>query len=133
MIESADKTEDVPFVISYDYDDAPMTPDVIAATQGLACEVLCFAGASKTKIEAVNADIDRVGGWDVLLVISDDMFCRRKGWDSLIIQNMNTHFPDTDGSLWFYDGSQRKINTIPCLGRKYFYRFCTDNKNETNT
>lgn len=122
-IENATHPENVTFIVSYDHDDATMTPAVIAQTQGLRCEVRCYAGNSKTKIEAVNIDIDRMMGWDVVLVVSDDMFCRRKGWDEIIVHKMNKFFPDTDGSLWFFDGSQNKINTIPCFGWKYYQRF----------
>ncbi len=123
-IESATNPQDVTFVISYDHDDESMTPPILAGTQGQACEVRLYKGASKTKIEAVNADIDRVIGWDILLVISDDMFCRRKGWDELVVKKMNEHFPDTDGALWFHDGTkQRAICTLSCMGWKFYKRF----------
>jgi len=121
-IENAKKPGDVTFLVSYDHDDETMTPPILAATQGLACKVRLFRGASKTKIQAINANVSEMMGWDVVLVVSDDFFCRRKGWDTFISEKMEQHFPDTDGSLWIYDGSQRKINTLPCLGHKYYRR-----------
>ena len=115
--------QDVCFVVSYDSDDETMTPPILHATQGLASEVHLYKGASKTKIEAINANIDQMLGWNILLVISDDMFCRRRGWDEFVIRKMKEYFPDTDGSLWFYDGSQRKINTLPCIGIRMYAKF----------
>lgn len=123
-IENVTKPEDVSFLVSYDHDDESMTPPVLAATQGLRCEVRLYKGASKTKIEAVNADISDVMGWNILVVISDDMFCRRKGWDEIIRKKMTEHFPDTDGALWFHDGTkQRSICTLSCMGLKFYQRF----------
>jgi hypothetical protein len=121
-IEAATNPRDITFLVSYDHDDDTMTPPILAATQGQACEVRLFRGASKSKIEAINANVGEILGWDILLVISDDFFCRRKGWDDFVRQKMTQHFPDTDGSLWIYDGSQKKINTLPCLGWKYYQR-----------
>lgn len=111
-------------MVSYDHDDESMTAPILAATQELACEVRLYRGASKTKIEAVNASINELAGWDILIIISDDMFCRRKGWDELVVQKMTYHFPDTDGALWFHDGSkQREICTLSCMGWKMYQRF----------
>lgn len=122
-IENATHPENVTFIVSYDHDDATMTPAVIAQTQGLRCEVRCYAGNSRTKIEAVNADIYRMMGWDAVLVVSDDMFCRRKGWDELIEKKMNEFHPDGDGALWFHDGTkQRVICTLSCMTWKMYSR-----------
>ena len=123
-IENAAKPKDVTFLVSYDHDDASMTAPVLAGTQGQACEVKLYRGNSKTKIEAVNASIGEIAGWDVLLVVSDDMFCRKNGWDEVIREKMTEHFPDTDGALWFHDGTkQRDICTLSCMGKKFYDRF----------
>lgn len=123
-IENATSPKDVTFVVSYDYDDATMTPEIIAQTQGLACEVRCYAGNSKTKVEAVNADMGRLLGWDAVLVVSDDMFCVRKGWDDFIRQKMAEFHPDGDGALWIHDDTkQRLICTLSCMTWKFYKRF----------
>lgn len=123
-IENATNPKEITFIVSYDHDDESMTSPILAATQGLACEVRLYRGNSKTKIEAVNANIGEMSGWDVLLVVSDDMFCRRKGWDDIIRQKMNEYFPDTDGALWFHDATKQKdICTLSCLGNKFYDRF----------
>lgn len=36
----------------------------------------------------------------------------------MVREKMLLHFPDMDGALWFFDGAQRKINTLECVGRK---------------
>ena len=81
-----------------------------------------FYGNSKSKIEAVNADMDKVGDWDVLLLASDDMIPQVKNYDEIIIQKMNEFFPDTDGVLWFNDGNRKDLNTLCILGKKYYNR-----------
>lgn len=120
----ATAASEVGFLVSYDDDDETMSADVFARAHALVPNLVTVRGNSKTKIEACNADIAKwTLPWDVVLLISDDMFCRRMGWDVLVRQHMFAKFPDTDGSLWFYDGSQREINTLACLGRKYYERF----------
>lgn len=110
-------------LVSYDADDATMTPEVIAAAEKLHPACVCVKGNSKTKIEACNADLNEYGGdWNVCLLCSDDMWVRRRGWDDAIRQNMQKYFPDTDGALWHFDQAQRKINTLECVGRKYYER-----------
>ncbi len=122
-IEAADDPKNVTFLVSYDHDDDTMTPAILAGTQGLGSEVRLYRGASKNKIEAINSNVNEIMGWEIVIVISDDFFVRRKGWDTFVRQKMTEHFPDTDGSLWIYDGSQKKINTLPCLGWRYYQRF----------
>lgn len=123
-LQQADDLSRIAVLVSYDADDATMTDAVIAEAEGLHPALLAVRGNSKTKIEACNADLPEYGGaWDVVLLISDDMWCVRQGWDTLIRANMMRYFPDTDGSLWFYDGAQNKINTLTCYGRKYYERF----------
>lgn len=109
----------IAFLVSYDADDATMTPEVIAQAEAIHPSVVCVKGNSKTKIEACNADLPEYGGdWQVVLLISDDMVCRREAWDDMIRKNMERYFPHTDGALWHWDASQKKINTLECVGRK---------------
>lgn len=80
-------------------------------------------GVSNSKVHAVNRDMPS-NDWDILLLSSDDMFPQVKGYDQIIIDEFEKHFPDTDGCIWFNDGHCKEIlNTLPILGRKYFERF----------
>jgi hypothetical protein len=120
----AEKPQDIAWLVSYDSDDATMTPEVIAQAETIHPSVICVKGESKTKIAACNADIgEYAADWSVVLLVSDDFFCRRKGWDEIIRTNMARYFPDTDGALWFFDGSQKHINTLECVGRKRYEHF----------
>lgn len=123
-IKNASAPADLAVLVSYDADDDSMTPEVITNAEMGHPAVVCVQGRSKTKIEACNADLNEYAGdWDVVLLVSDDMWCVRTGWDELIRGNMLERFPDTDGVLWFHDGSkQREIMTLSCVGRKYYER-----------
>lgn len=112
------------WIVTYDEDDVTMQYSVLAEAHAIIPTLVSYKGNCKTKIEACNANIPLDLEWDVLLLISDDMVCRRIGWDNMIRENMQAHFPDTDGCLWFHDGSkQRAICTLSCIGRKYYNRF----------
>lgn len=114
----------IAILVSYDLDDVTMTPDVIAEAESLHPASVCIGGNSKTKIEACNADLNGYDGdWCAVLLISDDMWCVRQGWDDMVRMNMARYFPDTDGALWFFDGAQKKINTLECVGRKRYTHF----------
>jgi hypothetical protein len=80
-------------------------------------------GESKTKIEAINRDMDKAPDYDILLLTSDDMVPKVFGYDEIIRESMRSEFPDTDGTIWFSDGYNERINTLPILGRKYYERF----------
>ena len=84
-------------------------------------------GNSKTKIEACNADLDKILDLnpDIILLASDDMIPVVSGYDDIICRDMETHFPDTDGVLHYNDGfsGQGNLITLSILGKKYFDRF----------
>jgi hypothetical protein len=99
-----------------------MIPEVITKAKQMGATV--FQGMSANKIDACNRDIKQVEGWDILLLASDDMIPQVHGWDNIIREKMKSHYPDTDGCLWFNDGyTGEKLNTLCCLGREYYERF----------
>jgi hypothetical protein len=110
-------------VVSCDVDDPSMTSQEIQ--QQLFQVMNRFAwnslyyGASKTKIEACNADVDKVDyPWDVVVLVSDDMIPEVKGYDEWIRKSMT---PDRDCILWFNDGFQGyKLNTLSMYGRTMY-------------
>lgn len=120
-ISLAHKNEDIYYLVSYDSDDVTMTPAVIAAAALMHDNVLIRPGSSKSKIHACNRDIETApDDWDVLLLISDDMFCQVEGWDEAIRYDMHQHFPDTNGCLWYNDSDQQRVCTLSVIGRKYY-------------
>ena len=116
--------ENTHFLISIDEDDKTMNNDEVLDKLETYNNVDIFIGYSKTKIEAVNADIiDFDDDWDIVLLASDDMIPQIQGYDDIIRENMKEYYPDTDGVLWFFDGNRKDLNTLCILGKKYYDRF----------
>jgi hypothetical protein len=118
------KKSDVHFLITMDEDDSEMNSDDVKEILNSYGNLTYFYGNSKTKVEAINNDVEKIKDWDIVLLASDDMIPIVKGYDDIIINNMKNHYPDTDGVLWFNDGYQgNKLNTLCILGKKYYERF----------
>ncbi len=78
-------------------------------------------GNNRTKVEAINATMRAAPpAWDICVVVSDDMACLLQGWDRQIASDMQQHFPDLDGALWYPDGRQLRLNTFSVMGRKAY-------------
>jgi len=120
MIDDIDNTE---FCITIDDDDETMNNDAILDRLDTYKNLYWYVGFSKTKIEAVNADLDDFDDFDIILLASDDMIPQVQGFDNLIRENMEKYYPDTDGILWFFDGKRKDLNTLCILGKKYYDRF----------
>jgi len=115
---------DVEFLITMDTDDSELNNDFVKEVLDSYDNLTYVYGDSKTKVEAINKDLDKINDWDVLLLASDDMIPFIKGYDEIIINEMKNNFPDTDGVLWFNDGYQEnRLNTLCILGKKYYERF----------
>lgn len=118
------KKIDVKFLITMDIDDNEMNCDLVKEVLNQYDNVIYYYGNSKSKIDAVNRDMDKVSDWDIVLLASDDMIPKVQNYDEIISNKMKEHFPDTDGVLWFNDGYQKdKLNTLCILGKKYYDRF----------
>lgn len=125
-INKAKNLEHIAFLISLDADDVSMNNELIInrlKNYQNKIKLIYFFGNSKTKIEAVNADMDKVSGWDILLLASDDMIPVVEGYDSIIRRDMNDYFKRLDGVLWYNDGGQNNINTLSIMGKKYYDMF----------
>jgi glycosyltransferase involved in cell wall biosynthesis len=124
--EKAKNKDRIAFLISCDDDDETMnTPQIRGCLDEYKKKVrlVYYFGQSKTKVQAINADVDKVDGWHILLLASDDMIPVVDGYDEIIDHDMNANFPDLDGVLWYNDGARTDINTLSILGRKYYNRF----------
>lgn len=110
------------YLVSLDTDD-PEFDKYGPALEGL--NAIVRLGTSRDKVHAINRDInEHEGPWDILVVGSDDMWPIVQGWDEVIRQDMATHYPSTDGMLWYNDGyANAKLNTMPIMGLAYFRRF----------
>ena len=118
-----DDIENTDFCITIDADDLTMHDDKVLDRLETYKNLYYYIGDSKSKIEAVNADLEDFTDFDIVLLASDDMIPQIQGFDNLIRENMETFFPDNDGILWFYDGVRTTLNTLCILGKKYYDRF----------
>lgn len=124
--DKAKNKSNLAFLISCDVDDPSMNnPIVIQKLEEFSkkCKLLYFFGHSKTKVQAINADMEKVEGWDILLLASDDMIPIVDGYDEIIRNDMWLYHRNMDGVLWYNDGGQDKINTLAILGYRYYKRF----------
>ena len=115
--------------VSCDEDDISMNntaikDEVMRTIESVSWKGLFFEN-NKTKIEAVNADMNQIQwNWDIVVLISDDMSPQVQGYDEVIRCHMIARFPDTDGIVWVNDGTQqRNLNTLSILGRRMYHRF----------
>jgi hypothetical protein len=128
-VELANRPDLLGICVSCDTDDATMTPgDIQRAIKNITHTTAwseIYYGTSKTKIEAVNADMNSVSWpWDIVVVVSDDMRPQIKGYDDVLRSHMMANFPDTNGILWVNDGTQgEKLNTISIMGRTMYTSF----------
>jgi len=110
------------FLISCDTNDESMNNEMMQKFMQQFPNLSCRYDENKTKIEACNRGVTEKS-FDIVVLVSDDMVPEVKGYDKLIVDRMQTHFPDTDGALWLFDGFNPDINTLSVLGRKYYDRF----------
>ncbi len=81
-------------------------------------------GTSSGKIDACNRDLEAQENWEIFILASDDMICQLTNWDLIILNAMESHYPDTDGVLHFSDGyAKERLNTMCIMGRQYYKRF----------
>ena len=113
----------VNFLITCDNDDITMNNDEVKARLSLYKNLTIKYGNHKSKIEAINADLNS-DEFQIVLLASDDMIPVSNGYDDIIIDKMTNTFPDFDGIVWFDDGVQgNRLNTLCILGFTYYNRF----------
>lgn len=134
-ISLANDNENIQYLVTLDSDDKDLEAyKTICERIGLKYII----NHSGTKIKAINRDFEHAGDWDICVLYSDDMICKVQGWDEILRNEMQEHFPDTDGVLWHNDGyvgkgsdlsdiakrhGMNSLNTMVILGRKYYERF----------
>jgi hypothetical protein len=121
--ELLENIDDIEFLITIDSDDMTMNNEETLNKLKTYKNLKYDLGFSKNKIDAVNRGIIN-DNYDIILVASDDMIPKVKGYDNIIRLKMQELYPDTDGVLWFNDGNQgNRLNTLCILGKKYYQRF----------
>jgi len=115
---------DVKFVISMDSDDREMNCSKVTKWLDAKKNLRYFYGKNRTKMQAINANMEHAGKFDILLLASDDMFPQVKGYDDIICTKMQKYFPDLFGALHFNDGRVgNRLNTLSIMGKKMYDYF----------
>lgn len=114
----------VMFVVTMDEEDSTMNNRMIRSfLENRTVPVRYFYGNSKSKIEAVNANLENLDA-DVLLLASDDMEPEYPFYDSLIYQKFQEYFPNYDGALKFHDGLRNDdLMTLCVMGWPLYKKF----------
>ena len=81
-----------------------------------------FRGPNRSKIEACNANMNEIDwDWDIVVLVSDDMIPKIRGYDDILRNHMLASFPNRDGILWCNDGYQEdRLNTLCIFGRRFY-------------
>lgn len=119
-IQEMSATENYFIVAKLDEDDATMNNDEIRSRLAENERIIVRWGTSKSKIHAINRDLDNLPEWDIMICMSDDMRFRTYGFDDIIRQYMPTNL---DGFLHCYDDyAKERVCTVSILGREYYKR-----------
>lgn len=109
------------FVITMDCDDHTMNNQNIHNFLNSKKNIKYCYGNSKSKVEAINANLEDENDWDILVLLSDDMLPLFHGYDDVIVEEMMKHFPNLDGSIHFNDGRVgRVLNTLSIMGKNLY-------------
>lgn len=127
IIDNLADRENYHIVVSLDENDRITNTNYVLAKLKPYLEnnnVTAYTGESKSKIDAINRDMENHTDWDILVNFSDDMQFQYEGFDDIIRLDMARHFIDTDGVLHYSDGfTHDKICTMCIMGLKYYNRF----------
>ena len=103
-------------LVSADFDD-----DSMKNFNYVHPNVTIVYGISKSKIDAINRDMDVAPKFDILINTSDDMVFQVKGFDNIIRQDFTGNF---DQFIHYSDGNQKEnISTMSIMGVDYYNRF----------
>jgi len=122
------RTNDVSFLLTLDADDESMNNDEVKRqiefySTFFDVDIEVNYGYSMNKIHACNRDLEEyTKDWDILMLMSDDMYPVKIGYDKVIIEAFEQNIPDGDGVLYSPDG-YTPLNTLCILGKKYYQRF----------
>jgi hypothetical protein len=118
IVNSASK--DFFIVAKLDDDDMTMNDPMVKERLLSYPMVIVKWGTSKSKIHAINRDLEDLPHWDIIVCASDDMRFRTIGFDNIIRQYMPV---DLNGYIHLMDDyAKDRVCTVDIKGRKYFER-----------
>lgn len=127
IVSKLSDKENFKILVTADKDDVTMyNRNVMTPIKPLidAGKVVIIYGTSKSKIDAINRDMDLAGEWDILINFSDDMEFLVGGFDEVIRQLFAATFPNLDGNLHFNDGFTKDlVCAMSIMGKPWYDRF----------
>lgn len=116
------------FLVSMDSDDSTMNNEDmkwwLSESNGGRKNIYYHYGNSKTKVQAINADVSNYTGYKILVLLSDDMTPLQHGYDKIIYDDMMKHFPNLDGALHYNDGRVgKRLITLSIMGKPMYDYF----------
>lgn len=120
------KHDNFVIVASLDLDDESMGTKEVIERIAKYPKVIPRWGNNKTKIEAINANMNVVNDWDVVVVVADDQRFVMPGFDLDIIDTFRKYSPDFDLGLHYPEKwSKFELIVMTIMGRKlYDYLGC---------
>ena len=116
---------DVSFLVTCDDDDMRMNTTPMRQWLNGQKHLDYLYGPHRSKVQACNAGMPD-GPWDIVILVSDDMVPTKDGFDDLIAQDMQKHFPALDGVLKYPDNYRPKedaVVTFTVMGRQFYERY----------
>jgi len=112
------------FLITLNEDDKTMNSNEMRRNLDNLPNLMYKYGEHKTKVEAINADMEGED-FDILFLVSDDMIPMVRNFDVIIAKKMEKYFPDLDGALHFNDAccGQDNCITLSIMGKKLYDYF----------
>lgn len=113
---------DMKIIVSVDEDDLTMNNQPMRDFMDAHEHIVYRFGKSKSKIEAINTDMDLAGDWKWLINMSDDMVFVQQGWNNIMRQAIKDYWGK---SLKFFahfnDGYVGEaLATMSIIGRDYY-------------
>jgi hypothetical protein len=114
----------ISFVCTFDKDDELMNTEDIKIYLSSIPNLRFYYGNSQNKIEAINANLENITDFDILILAADDLYPIVQNYDDIIAEDFLIHHPDLDGPLHYMNPSWEERLDIGCImGRNYYNRF----------
>jgi len=121
IVDNLADTENYFIQCSFDLNDATMFNETVVAALKEYKNLTYYFGVNNSKIEAINANLDKLPEFDILVFHSDDFIATEFGFDNIIRENYQDGFK---GFLHLPDGFQGKnLITYPIMHQSLIKRF----------
>lgn len=108
---------------TFDLDDQAMNNDEVKNRFKEYPELIPIFGESKSKVDAINKNVNRIHDWDIVVNFSDDQLMVKQGWDDEIRRAFDKHGLDT--IIHWPDNCpyRERLISMSIMGREYYDRF----------